>query len=139
MQKNHLFLEMKQNIRDCSIPSLAPTSRFKKKRVKFKTTSSGKLNTKSGSAKAKNSLKGRTEHLKTVLGRLPDDFQFYLRFELKRAEFENCKTRFKELKSSKIRSTFGGSKDVDKQLESLLERLYGTIRELNQIGRPSDS
>lgn len=135
IQKNHLFLEMKQNIRDCSIPSLAPTSRFKKKRVKFKSTSSGKLNSKMANLKAKNSLKGKCEYLKTLFGRLPEEFKFYLKFELKRAEFENCKTKFKELKSSKIRSTFGGSKNVDKQLEELLQHLYNIIRELNTIGR----
>jgi hypothetical protein len=134
IQKNHLFNEMKQNIRDCSIPSLAPTSRFKKKRVKFKSTTSEKLNSKQSQLKNKNSLKNRSENLRTLYGRLPEEFKFYLQFELKRVEFENYKSKFKDIKNNKIRSTFGDSSQVDQQLENLMDKLYSIIRELNFIG-----
>ena len=135
IQKNHLFLEMKKNLRDCSIPSLAPTSRFKKKRLKFKTTTSVKLSSKKNISKGKHFLKNKIEEIKTLYSKLPDDFKFYFKFELKRVEFENYKRKIRDLKNSKIRSTFGGSKEVDNQLEDLMEKLYGIIRELNIIGK----
>ena len=135
IQKNHLFLEMKRNLRECSIPSLAPTSRFKKKRLKFKATTSGKLNSKQNISKGKNSFNNQIEEIKKLYSRLPDDFKFYMKFELKRVEFKNYKRKIRELKNSKIRSTFGGSKEVDSQLEDLMEKLYSIIRELNIIGK----
>ena len=134
LQKNHLFLEMKQNLRDCSIPSLAPTSRFKKKRLKFKATTSEKLNSKQHPPKGKRSFKNQIEQIKSLYSKIPEDFKFYLKFELKRIEFENYKKKIKDLKNSKIRSTFGGSQEVDNQLESLMDKLYDLIRELNSIG-----
>jgi hypothetical protein len=136
LSKNNLFLEMKQNLRECSIPSLAPTSRFKKKRLKFKTTTSKEINAKSANSKTKRSYKAKAEFVKNLYAKIPEDFKFYLKFELKKLEFENYKGKIKELKNSKIRSTFGGSQEVDKKLEELMDSLYSIVHELKNIGRP---
>ena len=128
MNKMNLFKEMKENLRESSIPSLAPTSHFKKKRKPFKTE------TNLNSSKNKFNTKNKAEYLKQVYGKLPFEFKFYLQFQLKQIEFEKLKQKVKKLKQSKIRSTFGGSERVDKDIENLLDQMYSFVQEMQLIG-----
>ena len=140
--KGGLFSEMKVQIRTCSIPSLAPTSRFKKKTRRFQPASKAPkrsfktLLDQSGASSQgglKSILKMKKAEMRSLGALLPEGLKFYAEFLGLGFDFDGSKHLFKEIKKSKIRSTFGGADKVDQKLEENMGKMYGTVHRLSAI------
>lgn len=140
--KAALFSEMKHQLRTCSIPSLAPTSRFKKKSRRIlsapkthKKSPRTLLNQSGASSQGglKSIIQSKKSEIRAFNSKLPDSLKFYGEFLSLGLDFDGSKKIFKDIKKNKIRSTFGGSEKVDQKLEEKMSQMYGLVHQLSAI------